>query len=190
MVPAVGAPAPEWTRVQKKAAGRERVVTRGRGICRPTVLLPPLETPSYHNKVTNVSIWSPSALFLAPCSRTNFGSLDPAHGTTLLRLRASRFRGRPCASSRRTRDREESAVDLCLPSRRSSPQRRSLRTARQARDTTSPPESRGGRPRVPERRAYRYTLLRSSRGACYRLPSAPVDYYSTVTLPGMLGEQW
>src|SRR5215210_7404116 len=40
---------------QEEAAGRERVATRGRGPCRPTVLLPPPVTPSYHKKVTSVS---------------------------------------------------------------------------------------------------------------------------------------
>jgi hypothetical protein len=34
--------------------------------------------------------------------------------------------------------------------------------------------------------------MRTSKqaSACYRLLRAPVDYYSMVTLPGMLGEQW
>src|SRR5215212_2443258 len=40
---------------QEEAAGRERVATRGRGPCRPTVLLPPPVTTSYHKKVTSVS---------------------------------------------------------------------------------------------------------------------------------------
>ena len=40
---------------QEKAAGRERVVTRGRGACRPSVLLPPPVTASYHRKVTSVT---------------------------------------------------------------------------------------------------------------------------------------
>jgi hypothetical protein len=40
----------------QKAAGRERVVTRGRGTCHPSVLLPPREITSYHKKVTGVSI--------------------------------------------------------------------------------------------------------------------------------------
>lgn len=53
---------------RRRAAGRERVVTRGRGFCRPTVLLPPLETPSYHKKVTNISRQSPFGPFLAPFS--------------------------------------------------------------------------------------------------------------------------
>src|SRR5215203_1278249 len=39
----------------RKAAGRERIVTRGRGVCRPSVLLPPPVSQSYHIKVTNVS---------------------------------------------------------------------------------------------------------------------------------------
>jgi hypothetical protein len=44
---------------------------------------------------------------------------------------------------------------------------------------------------VPEWRAYRYTLLQLIRGPCYRLLCAPVGYsQATVTLPGMLGEQW
>src|SRR5215208_7337768 len=43
------------SRSKKEAAGRERVATRGRGPCRPTVLLPPPVTPSYHKKVTSVS---------------------------------------------------------------------------------------------------------------------------------------
>jgi hypothetical protein len=38
-----------------KAAGRDRVVTRGRGICLPSVLLPPSATTSYHKKVISVA---------------------------------------------------------------------------------------------------------------------------------------
>src|SRR5215216_4341181 len=43
------------SRRKKEAAGRERVATRGRGPCHPTVLLPPPVTTSYHKKVTSVS---------------------------------------------------------------------------------------------------------------------------------------
>jgi hypothetical protein len=38
-----------------RRAGRDRVVTRGRGICLPSVLLPPSATTSYHKKVTSVA---------------------------------------------------------------------------------------------------------------------------------------
>src|SRR5215204_4771077 len=37
------------------SAGRDRVVTRGRGICLPSVLLPPSAPTSYHKKVTSVA---------------------------------------------------------------------------------------------------------------------------------------
>src|SRR5215207_8278762 len=38
-----------------RAAGRDRVVTRGRGLCLPSVLLPPSAPTSYHKKVTSVA---------------------------------------------------------------------------------------------------------------------------------------
>ena len=38
-----------------RTAGRDRVATRGRGICLPSFLLPPSATTSYHNKVTNIA---------------------------------------------------------------------------------------------------------------------------------------
>jgi len=38
-----------------RRAGRDRVVTRGRGICLPSVLLPPSATTCYHKKVTSVA---------------------------------------------------------------------------------------------------------------------------------------
>src|SRR5215204_3696543 len=37
------------------SAGRDRVVTRGRGLCLPSVLLPPSAPTSYHKKVTSVA---------------------------------------------------------------------------------------------------------------------------------------
>src|SRR5215208_5395756 len=37
------------------SAGRDRVVTRGRGICLPSILLPPSAPTSYHKKVTSVA---------------------------------------------------------------------------------------------------------------------------------------
>src|SRR5215217_8534133 len=40
---------------KSRTAGRERVVTCGRGICRPSILLPPSATLSYHKKVTNLA---------------------------------------------------------------------------------------------------------------------------------------
>ena len=38
-----------------RTAGRDRVATRGRGICLPSVLLPPSAPTSYHKKVTSVA---------------------------------------------------------------------------------------------------------------------------------------